>query len=354
MPFFHLGLRLNLRHIGLTLAAVGVLNLVPREAGGARPDRHKPRLDPNALAPNRINISVKGSSFDEAVSALFDTAGSQHLVNPLQTSFRIAPSVTAFLDPVTYEASNATLDEALTKLLKAVPDQKTPLTFHKEKDVYIITSGSVASKPETNPVAIGLPSYDPEPTIKKVDFTDAHADMPLRFLFKQSAASYVLIMPTGVTAIPRVTFAMQQIPLEQAVVHLLRTAPSEPALHFEILKASVDSNEPLQSGEQPKPEERLYIVKPVVMMQPQPATPQSMNDFRFSFHFQNASIYDALKMLMNDTGMNYALDPKLRQYKVTVGGDDLLLDAAISKVISASPKPLRTKTINGILDVKAP
>lgn len=57
MPFFHLGLRLNLRHIGLTLAAVGVLNLVPREAGAQGPTVTNPVLIPTRSHPT-VSTSV--------------------------------------------------------------------------------------------------------------------------------------------------------------------------------------------------------------------------------------------------------------------------------------------------------
>ena len=309
-----------------------------------------------------MQFKTQQTPFEDAVRLLFFHNRAER--------YRIDPTVTAFLDPVTLSVEDATFDDVLKQLLNAVPGQKPSLTFRREKDFYLITNTSGAGR--DNPVrattrneAIGLPSYHPTPTIKKAEAADARLSVPLRQLFQQTDANYVLMLPNSVAAMPHVTFTMQNVPLEQAVVHLLRSAPTEPLLILSLMPVADDPylaqtataspiNAGLGAGKTPAGQsasklDRLYVVKPNFPPNASPST----GDYRFTFRFQNVSIYDALKTLMHDAAVSYLLDPALRAIHVSAAGDDLTLEKACDKLLSASPKPLDWKTTNGIFMVKA-
>ena len=314
----------------------------PRPNWGRKPPK-------NNLTRNGIMFHADKTPFEEAMRNLFFTNRSMN--------YRIDPSVTAFLDPITLSAEDVPFEDVLKQLLDAVSGPKTPLTFHKTKEVYIITAknsdGKSAAGRRTDPIeAIGLPSYHPIPTIKNVEVIDARPSIPLRLLFQQSNADYVLMLPTGVAALPHVTFAMQNVPLEQAVVHLLRSAPADPSLMLSLLPTSDAPSAPKATDTKPV-SGKLAQVKPALIYQVKPDvpafTPLSPGDYRFSFRFQNANMYDALKALLNGTQANYTLDPGLRETKFTAAGDGLMLEKALDALLSAAPKPMTWKVAKGVI-----
>ena len=317
----------------------------PRPHWGRKPPKNDTR-------PHGLTVSADKTPFVQALRQLF-------FFNR-EANYRVEPSVSTFLDPVTYSVADVPFDDALAQMLNAVPGQKTPLTFRKEKGAYVIAlhnsvKANGAKTENTDKTAdalqaIGLPSYHPTPMIQNVDVVDARPNVPLRQLFQQTDASYVLMLPNSVAAMPRVTFAMRRVPLEQAVVHLLRSAPCDPMLDL-FLQPESDSPAEVKSlnGKPADAKPHLfYLVKP----RWQDLAPVPLAGYRLTFRFQNANLYDALKTLLQGAGTSYILDPALRAIRASVSGDDLTADKAVARLLAASPKPLESKTENDILIVR--
>ncbi len=294
-----------------------------------------PRRPRPARKPMPRPFAIKGRPFEEVVRFMF---------NAEHVRYRIDPAVTAYRDPLTFNADDTTLDTKLGLLLASVPGQKTPLTYRVEKGVYIIAPKNAKSSEAGTP--IGLPSYNPKPAIKSVAIRDEHPGAALEQMFTQAGVNYAFALPSGVAATPRLTFAMRDVPLEQAVVHLLRSAPIEPMLCLEAF-----------SGEEgplgPEDTRNLQMSQTVYMVVPDPlaVTSAPLPAMHHWFGFHKTDVYTALKALLAASRMNYTLDPGLRALSITASGSDLPLEQAVSRLLAASSRPLTFKIEKGVLSV---
>lgn len=275
-----------------------------------------------------MNLEAKNTPFDEAVARLFEAYSDSGDVH----RFRIDPTVTAYLDPVTYTIQDASLETALSTLLSSLKELKTPLTYRIEKEVYVITPNHAAPTSETGITPLGLPSYHPTPSVKRVSVVNAHLGAALQSLFEAAGVNYVFMQPFGVTAAPRTTFAIHNMPMEQAVVHLLRSMPTEPLLYLQRKEIMEE------------PGKFIYVVSPSTSPIHNPfgdkARRMSLVDYRYSFHLQNANLFEILKVILAGEHHNYTLDPNLRKQRITVSGTDLNLEDALAKVVAAASIPL--------------
>lgn len=325
-------------------------------------DAKGPKQGTNPPKATGVTLDFDGVPFDTAIERLFQQGKDG------ENGYRISPDVTQFLEPVSLHVHNTTLQEALKQLLESVSTSKSPLTFRMTKAyyMYVITNrdSSKESDKELKREAIGLPSYHPLPAIQKVKASKERLIVPLIEMFEQAKASYLLKLPTGVAAMPRVDFDMQNVPLEQAVVHLLRSAdalPSPPLPRFRF-NAFPDWQETSPSafvngdgnGDKTKNGtlSRLYMVQPDTKYLRGPRPFELQEGYRVSYHLRNVNLYDALKSLLTGASGNYTFDPGLRAISVTCTGRDVLLEKAIDQVVASSAVPLVVKNEGGVLSIK--
>ena len=320
--------RLSVRRLARFVSLTATLCALFCSLGAQAQNKAAPVSSPPAT---RGGISAQGQTFDDAVASLFNA----YTVNGVPQRYRIDPAVTAYLDPVTYAVQDASLDTALTTLLDALRESKMPLTFHVEKGVYVITpKETVKSGAAVEPV--GLPSYHPAPVIKNVTVTNERPAAALRKLFEQAGVSYIFIQPFGTTATPHITLTLHDLPLEQAVVRVLRSAPAEPMLYLNRVENSLE------------PGKFVYTVSPFPRrIQSAPAAV----DLRYSYHLKGVNLYDILKMVLAADNKNYTIDPTLRTQKVTAIGEDLIMEDALARLVATAPKPLMVKVDNGIYSI---
>ena len=287
-----------------------------------------------ARAIRRDTYAVKNTPFEEAVRSLFYSE---------QTRYQISPAVTAYLDPVTFSVEDATLPQKLDALLKAAAASDPALTYRIESGVYVIASRYATARNSGN-TPIGLPSYNPLPRIKAVSIHDERIGAALEQMFTQAGVSYAFVQPASVVASPRLTFAMRGVPLEQAVVHLLRSAPTEPMLRLGMF---TDQGSGFKKADAAQ---AVYTVTP-----DEPLFGLGMPpDMRHWFSFRNLNLYSAFKAIVAGSKVNYSIDPAMRDIKVTVSGSDLSVEAAVSRLLAASPVPIQSSSTNGILNIQMP
>ncbi len=298
-----------------------------------------PRRPTPAKKPKPYPFDIKGRPFEEVVRFMFMAEHAR---------YRIDPAVTAYRDPLTFNADDTTLDTKLGLLLASVPGQKSQLTYRVDKGVYIIALKNAKSSEAGAPV--GLPSYNPQPVIKSVVIRDEHPDAALEQMFTQAGVNYAFTLPTGVGATPRMNFAMRDVPLEQAVVHLLRSASVDPMLCLQITRGGegIEAIEGLQATAGIEARQLAYTVLP----DPLALAPASAPVMHHWFGFHKMDLYVAFKALLSGSKMGCTLDSDLHMLDVTVSGSDLTLEKAVSRLLAASPAPLTFSTANNTLEVR--
>ena len=276
-------------------------------------------------------FGLTDTPFEEAVRYLFQGG---------ERRYRIDPAVTAYRDPISFRAANVTFDQLLALLLKAVPGQASPLTYRMEKGVHIITLKNSGAEPADDSKPIGLPSYNPQPTIKTVSIANERPGAALQQMFMQAGVSYIFVQPASVAATPHLTLAVHDVPLEQAVVHLLRFAPVEPPLRLQTYESQVLTRTAVKT-------QTLYAVTPDSQTLPSAPIPE----MRCWFDLHDADFYDAFKTLMAGAGQTYS--GVIPAMNVTVSGSDMPLEQALNKLLAAAPKRMQSHTRDGILYIEA-